>query len=84
MEETEYDLGTGMTIITIILEDIAEPKIELDGCHPLVAANIFRNAAEMIEEMMQKPTITTYGQIIAADDDVLFAEYDVDNDGDEA
>lgn len=72
----EYDLGTGMTIITIILEDDVEPKIDLDGCHPLVAANIFRLAAEMLESMTIRPTISTLGQVIATDDSFIFFEDD--------
>lgn len=76
--EDEYDLGTGITMITIILEDDQEPKIDLDGCHPLVAANIFRMAAEMIEDATTKPTITTLGQVIAMDEQLLYIEFDED------
>ena len=58
------------------IEDDVEPKIDLDGCHPLVAANIFRNAADMLEAMPMRPTISTLGQIIACDDEVFFLDLD--------
>ena len=74
--EDEFDLGTGLTIINIILDDDGPPRIDLDGCHPLVAANIFRNAAEMIEEMMMRPTISTFGHIIATDECYFIDEED--------
>lgn len=74
--EEQFDLGTGLTIISIILEDDVEPKIDLDGCHPLVAANIFRNAADMLEAMPMRPTISTLGQIIACDDEIFFLDLD--------
>lgn len=76
--EDEYNLGTGMTMIVVIIEDGVEPRIDLDGCHPLVAANIFRSAAEMLESLPQRPTITTLGQLVAADEDFLYIEFDED------
>lgn len=79
-DELGFDLGTGLTVIYIVLEDDQPPQIDLDGCHPLVAANIFRNAAEMIEEMMTRPTITTLGYVVASDEAVYM---EMDSEGGE-
>jgi hypothetical protein len=66
--EEDYDLGTGMTIISIVMDETGPPRIELDGCHPVIAANIFRQAAELLEDIMVKPTILNGDEIVTADE----------------
>lgn len=66
--EEDYDLGTGLTVITIVIDEMNVPQIELDGCHPIIAANLFRQAAELLEELIVKPTILNGDEIITADE----------------
>jgi len=73
--EDEYDLGTGMIVISIVLEPGRPPQIELDGCNPCVALQIFKSAAELLDENILRPTIYSTGQLVAADDINLFVEY---------
>ena len=75
MDET-YDLGTGITIISIVLEEGEPPKIELDGCDPDVAAAIFRRAADILNSTAIYPTITSKGEEIIADDFVIYFDDD--------
>ena len=50
-----------MVVMTVVLEDGSEPRIELDGCHPQIAVAVFRQAADMLEAITTRPTITTHG-----------------------
>ena len=77
-DEIGYDLGTGMTVITIIFEQDCAPRIELAGCNPLVAAGVFRLAAETLEGLVIAPTILNYGDILASEESFIF-ELDEDD-----
>lgn len=78
MDEERFDLGTGLTIVTITFDDNSEvPRIDLGDCAPHIAVQIFENAAEILRSMMPLPTITYMGQTIASE-----FSYDFDEDDD--
>ena len=80
--DDNYDLNTGMIVISIILEPDRAPQIELDGCDPDIAAAVFRRAAELIEKSAEYPTITSKGEEIISDYiAILFDDEDDDDSG---
>jgi len=68
MEEERYDLGTGLTVITIVMDETQiAPRIDLDNCPPHIAMVIFAKAIEALEERVPYPTITYQGRTVVSD-----------------
>jgi hypothetical protein len=70
MEDIEKlkDLGTGLTIITIVIDEAKEaPEIDLSDCPPVVAINIFQQAIEALQSRMPIPTIKYNGYVVASE-----------------
>lgn len=65
MDELENYLG--IIVVTLTMENNGVPVLDLGGCSPLYAAAIMRQAADMLEDIVVKPTITNYGQTLAVD-----------------
>ena len=64
--EDQFDLGTGLTVITIVLDEAENaPRIDLGDCPPHIAIQIFEDTAELLRSMMPTPTVTYMGNIIA-------------------
>lgn len=61
-----------MVVMTVVLEDGSEPRIELDGCHTQIAVAVFRQAADMLEAITTRPTITTHGDVLTSEEDYVF------------
>lgn len=78
MDEEAFDLGTGLTIVTITFDDDSDaPRIDLGDCAPHIAIQIFDSAAEMLRSMIALPTITYMGQTIASE-----YSYEIEDDDD--
>ena len=77
-EESIFDLGTGMTVITIIFNDDHAPKVDLGGCNPMVAAGVFRLAADQIDSIIIAPTILNNGDILCSEEEYIL-EFDDDD-----
>ena len=71
------DMGVKMTVITIVVQDHCEPQIDLSNCDPAVAATIFRQAAQMLEEV-NKPTLISRGEVLEEDFILLFSDEEED------
>ena len=68
MEEEEYDFGTGLTVITIVIDNTEDaPRIDLDDCPPHIAAAIFEKAAIALKAVIPYPTITFMGEMLVSD-----------------
>jgi hypothetical protein len=68
MEEEEYNLGTGLSIITIVMDETKiAPKIDLDNCPPHIAIVIFAKAIEALEELVPFPTVVYQGKTVVSD-----------------
>lgn len=66
--EEEYDLGTGLTIITVVMDNTQiAPRIDLDNCPPHIAIAVFAKAIEALEELIPYPTITYQGRTVVSD-----------------
>ena len=76
-DDLDFDLGTGMTVITIVFEPDCSPQIELGGVNPLVAASVFRMAADILERITVEPTILINGQVVSSEEAFLI---DLDDD----
>lgn len=78
-DDVDFDLGTRMTVITIVFHEELPPQIELGGVNPLIASSIFRIAADTLEGMMIGPTILNHGQVMSSEE-IYFVELDEDDD----
>jgi hypothetical protein len=68
MEDEEYDLGTGLSIITIVMDESKpSPEIDLDNCPPHIAIIVFAKAIEALEETIPYPTIKYQGRTILSE-----------------
>lgn len=79
----EYDLGTGMKVITLILDDSKDvPEIHLDNVPPHLALVLFEQAAEALRAYMPYPKITFEGDTIVENifDDMMAFEIDWEDD----
>ena len=66
--EEEYDLGTGLSVITIVMDNTQiAPRIDLDNCPPHIAIAVFAKAIEALEELIPYPTITYQGRTVVSD-----------------
>lgn len=75
------DLGTGLTIITIVIDQAKEvPEIDLDDCPPILAVSIFQQAIEALQANMPIPTIKYKGYVVASEVSYLYDEEDDDED----
>lgn len=63
--EDLYDIGTGMQVITIVLNEDEAPSVHLDSVVPAVAISLFRSIAATLEECLPVPTISFEGEVIA-------------------
>ena len=83
MEDIEElkDLGTGMTVISIVIDKAKDaPEIDLGDCPPVLAISIFQQAIEALEQIMPIPTITYNGSVIASEITYVMLEDDDDED----
>ena len=68
MAQEEHDLGTGITVITIVMDETEiAPRIDLDNCPPHIAIVIFAKAIEALEEVIPFPTIKYQGKTVVSD-----------------
>lgn len=81
MEDIEElkDLGTGLTVISIVIDRAKEaPEIDLGDCPPVLAVSIFQQAIEALQAGMPIPTITYNGYVVASE-----VSYMLDDDEDD-
>ena len=71
MEEEDFcpdDFGTGISVITIVMDDTEmAPRIDLGECPPHVAIVIFSKAIDALEQVIPFPTIEFKGKTIISE-----------------
>lgn len=66
----EFNLGTGMHVITITYDDNGEyPIVDLGDCSPWMAIPMFRSITETLEMLLPAPSISYEGRLLVSPTD---------------
>ena len=64
-DEINFNLGTGMHVITITYDDNGEyPIVDLGDCSPWMAIPLFKSISETLEMLLPAPSISYEGKTI--------------------